>query len=161
MHLQIHENRQIKTCHYFNNENFCPFAELGCKFLHIIATKCKYDELCSKSMCAFQHSKIVYSTMTNDVNLEVLDGKSESVFTETEETGDELNFTVNDIEDRDVTLNFHTSTPTKMIDSERCEECENASQCADCIVKYMTKGHISSEDISPLLARRHVHFSHV
>ena len=90
--------------------------------------------------------------MANDVNLEVFDEKSESAFTETEETGDELNFTVDDIEDRDVTLNFHTSTPTKMIDSERCEECENASQCADCIVKYMTKGHISSEDISPLLA---------
>ena len=47
MHLQIHLDRNIKTCHYFNNEKICPFIELGCKFLHITAVKCKYDKFCT------------------------------------------------------------------------------------------------------------------
>ena len=30
----MHSRQKSQTCHYFRNNIFCPFEELGCKFLH-------------------------------------------------------------------------------------------------------------------------------
>ena len=36
-HMRLHEESNIKTCHYFNNDKNCPYEEIGCKFLHNVA----------------------------------------------------------------------------------------------------------------------------
>ena len=33
-HTKMHSDVKIGTCRYFRNNVFCPFEELGCKFLH-------------------------------------------------------------------------------------------------------------------------------
>ena len=30
----MHSDKKVRHCHYFRNNIFCPFEELGCKFLH-------------------------------------------------------------------------------------------------------------------------------
>ena len=55
-HEEIHTNKVTKKCHYYNNDRFCPFEKLGCKFLHEISEKCKFDRICSKPLCSYKHS---------------------------------------------------------------------------------------------------------
>ena len=45
-----------KFCHFFNNGKNCPFEEIGCKFQHTSANKCRYDRKCTIKLCQFQHS---------------------------------------------------------------------------------------------------------
>ena len=54
-HVVSHD-KNAKFCHFFNNGKKCPFEEIGCKFKHILANKCKYDGNCYIKLCQFQHS---------------------------------------------------------------------------------------------------------
>ena len=45
-----------KFCHFFNNGKNCPFEEIGCKFQHTSANRCRYDRKCTIKLCQFQHS---------------------------------------------------------------------------------------------------------
>ena len=56
-HQELHTNKMIRFCHYFNNKKECPFEELGCMFLHQNSELCKYDQVCSKQLCSYKHSK--------------------------------------------------------------------------------------------------------
>ena len=51
----MHKREVTKHCHYYNNDKICPFEELGCMFLHKTSETCKYDQECSKVLCAFKH----------------------------------------------------------------------------------------------------------
>ena len=55
-HQEIHKDKNIKRCHYFNNQKDCPFEEIGCMFQHTYSGICRYGEKCKKIMCSFQHS---------------------------------------------------------------------------------------------------------
>ena len=52
-HIKGHS--ETRTCHYFNNNEECPFTKVGCKFLHKTAVKCKYAEYCTRTKCQFRH----------------------------------------------------------------------------------------------------------
>ena len=54
-HIKSHGKEIRRHCHYFNSNKKCPFEELGCKFLHIVSSECKYGNLCRSHMCQFKH----------------------------------------------------------------------------------------------------------
>ena len=54
-HNETHTKEQIRTCHYFNNNSECPFSEIGCKFLHVKSSKCKYGGQCKAKLCQYSH----------------------------------------------------------------------------------------------------------
>ena len=37
-HMKMHSEKDLCHCYYFRNNHKCPFAEIGCKFLHKEAT---------------------------------------------------------------------------------------------------------------------------
>ena len=49
-HVSIHTEKDglLKFCHYFNNDKTCPYANIGCMFLHKNAPTCHFKENCSK-----------------------------------------------------------------------------------------------------------------
>ena len=55
-HQEIHKEPNTKRCHYYNNQKYCPFEEIGCMFEHSYSGICKYGNRCKKRMCSFQHS---------------------------------------------------------------------------------------------------------
>ena len=153
MHIRIHSNKPPRHCHYFNNGKICPFEELGCKFLHVLSTKCKFDKLCHKTMCSYKHSE-EGTTVTDHEHSdekEVVENSNESELG----NSDELTMVTSEEEISDIPIDigdevmdktdeipsFCTSTPKDH--SPRCEECLDRSQCADCIVKHMFKMHVS------------------
>ena len=54
-HMEGHAETK-KYCHYFNNKDFCPYEEIGCKFKHEESGKCKFDKTCRYKLCQFKHS---------------------------------------------------------------------------------------------------------
>ena len=56
-HKTLHTGEVTRKCHYFNNNKKCPFEDLGCMFIHRESEKCKFDEMCSKKLCSYKHSK--------------------------------------------------------------------------------------------------------
>ena len=46
-HMNMHKQSNLRTCHFYNNNNKFPFQENGCKFAHINAEKCKQSSNCS------------------------------------------------------------------------------------------------------------------
>ena len=54
-HIDDHQDTKQRTCHYFNNNVECPYAKVGCKFLHKEAAQCKYNKLCSRLKCQYKH----------------------------------------------------------------------------------------------------------
>jgi hypothetical protein len=53
-HMKQHELTNVKYCHFFNNNKFCRFQELGCMFKHDHAPRCK-REVCRSKMFQFKH----------------------------------------------------------------------------------------------------------
>ena len=54
-HMAMHEEVEIRKCHYFNNGKVCPFQKVGCKFLHEKADFCEFKENCGREKCQYQH----------------------------------------------------------------------------------------------------------
>ena len=54
-HMNVHQNPNIKPCHYFNNNKACPFEPIGCKFKHVEAIQCKNKTTCKNKLCPLQH----------------------------------------------------------------------------------------------------------
>ena len=54
-HIETHNEEKIRTCYYYNNKSECPFSEMGCKFLHVRAGKCKYGSDCKTKLCQYSH----------------------------------------------------------------------------------------------------------
>ena len=55
-HIQSHDKAR-NYCHYFNNNKYCPFEEIGCKFRHEDSSRCKYGKCCQNRLCQFKHEK--------------------------------------------------------------------------------------------------------
>ena len=106
-HIVGHDSPS-KFCHYFNNNEECPYEKNGCMFSHSESPHCKYKELGSNQLCQFKH----------DVSLECSYSENHT----------NVDNTTNE--------NFVTSTPKKRKHS--CDECENKSQCIDCFVNQET-----------------------
>ena len=117
-HVKIHTQKFVQYCHYYNNDKFCPYEELDCKFLHQVDNDCKFGKKCNKEMCPKRHSE-----------------------EEQENNGDKETDTAqeyisdNDEDNETVSMNesFVTSTPQKI--KYKCKECENQHQCTDCYVR--------------------------
>ena len=54
-HQQIHNNKNIRKCHYFNNQKTCPYEQIGCMFEHSAAGECKNGDICKVRLCSFEH----------------------------------------------------------------------------------------------------------
>ena len=54
-HMTLHEEGNIRKCHYFNNSKTCPFQKIGCKFLHEKAEFCQFKDNCGRDKCQYQH----------------------------------------------------------------------------------------------------------
>ena len=54
-HTQGHRETR-KYCHYYNNDKYCPYDEIGCKYKHEDSNKCKFDKSCRFKLCQFKHS---------------------------------------------------------------------------------------------------------
>ena len=54
-HKASHADKNQRKCHFFNNDEHCPFADIGCKFAHVLSDLCLFKENCVKKMCSFRH----------------------------------------------------------------------------------------------------------
>ena len=54
-HRKAHDMSNSKFCHYFNNQKYCPFEEIGCMYTHAKSKACRFGNICTKKLCQFQH----------------------------------------------------------------------------------------------------------
>ena len=57
-HIEGHNNKSQKYCHYFNNSKSFPFEEIGCKFPDLNAEKCIFGRKCKYKICQFKHQNV-------------------------------------------------------------------------------------------------------
>ena len=98
----------IKPCHYYNNEKLCPYDELGCKFLHSVADKCKFGQKCKRRLCPNRYEK--RGNLGSDIDSTIDNAENGEIF-ETETDFDTI----------------MTSTPKRR--TFNCEECIDGLQC--------------------------------
>ena len=55
LHMKVHQNLQIRKCHFFNNGLTCPFQKDGCKFAHVISNNCRFGNSCQRTKCQYRH----------------------------------------------------------------------------------------------------------
>ena len=117
--MKIQTQEFVKFCHYYNNDKFCPFEELGCNFLHKVAQNCGLGKKCKIWLCPRQHLE---KEMDNVIDTD------EKQFKHGEEQ-----FSVNDehVNEKECD-SFVTSTPRK--ENYQCQECVNQTKCTDCLV---------------------------
>ena len=53
-HKKIAHGTSKIYCHFFNNNEECPFEE-NCIFLHEDSEQCKYGEQCDRMNCMYKH----------------------------------------------------------------------------------------------------------
>ena len=46
---------KTKFCHFFNNGGNCPYEEHGCMFNHSVSPLCRFQDVCSNSLCQYRH----------------------------------------------------------------------------------------------------------
>ena len=51
----MHENKNMKKCHYYNNLKACPYEDIGCKFEHKVSEQCYFQKQCRNKLCQFRH----------------------------------------------------------------------------------------------------------
>ena len=121
-HMRVHTDISIKHCHYFNNGKACPFYEIGCKFLHVLADTCKTGEECKRRLCPYRHDKSNPETVIDD------------------EMYSEASVHLNSTAAND---SFATSTPLK----ENCGECSDKANCTYCFVlQYSRRKRVHFSD---------------
>jgi hypothetical protein len=94
-HQEIHTNKNIRKCHYFNNQKCCPFEVIGCMFDHSLSAECKYGEKCKKKLCSFQHKK-------NEVPVNKMEGHFDEIDKPFETSSDGEKKDVDEIVDENV-----------------------------------------------------------
>ena len=76
-HIQGHEQRNVKFCHYYNNNKVCKFEEIsGCMFKHENAPVCKNLKNCRIKKCQFSHNLI--NDKEADSSLETVDNLTDT-----------------------------------------------------------------------------------
>ena len=71
-HQDIHNNQNIRKCHYYNNNKKCPFEAIGCMFEHSFSGKCQHGERCNKNLCTFQHETCIDSEHVKEENIKII-----------------------------------------------------------------------------------------
>ena len=73
-HVKQHEMTSIRFCHFFNNDKFCKYEELGCMFKHNDAPVCNNSTWCRAKMCQFKHA-INAETSREQLNQNILEAE--------------------------------------------------------------------------------------
>ena len=73
--MKYHDSPKSKIyCHYFNNDQHCPFEKFVCKFLHEDSGNCRYMKKCKRNMCQFKHGpKSHEAPMDKHQDMEAMD----------------------------------------------------------------------------------------
>ena len=64
-HIKGHGEIDRKFCHFFNNEQNCPYEVNGCKVKHEAAGMCKLLMDCTTYLCQFTHKKDASENVDN------------------------------------------------------------------------------------------------
>jgi DNA mismatch repair ATPase MutS len=48
--------KNLKHCHYFNNNLICPYEENGCMYIHKVSPVCIFNSKCANKKCPFRHT---------------------------------------------------------------------------------------------------------
>ena len=141
-HIQvIHENVKL-FCHYFNNDQTCPFND-DCVFLHEESGDCKYGESCEREFCMFQHKENNDSSYDDEEESENGDGDEESENENEEENVD--NEEVNECDQTFVNPSLVRTQEQNKV--SRIEVEEQPIQCELCIFKTPNKGRMQKHSI--------------
>ena len=122
--MRMHAQVNVKICTYFKNKEFCPFHDLGCKFLHesFIQVENQYSQV-----------KDISENVDKEEDLSQTVDKSEDI-AEDDDIGDkdifDHNGHENEYEDEAAQKCFLTSTPLKK-KLLTCAECPDSTQCID------------------------------
>ena len=76
-HKKIAHGTSKMYCHFFNNNEECPFEE-NCIFLHEDSEQCKYGEQCDGINCMYKHKVDVDNDDDNSEDEEVKDDLDEN-----------------------------------------------------------------------------------
>ena len=113
-HIKQHEMTSFKYCHFFNNNKFCQFEELGCMFNHDHAPMCTSGKFCRSKRCQFKHEV----TVTVDDELDANNVINEN---EVEPT--------DDMECEECTFNTDESVYHKNDIIQECSQCDFETKC--------------------------------
>ena len=94
-HMKLHRFK-VNFCHYYNNEESCPFDEFGCKFRHEESQKCFNFSTCKRKLCQYRHSKPVDDQRTDNIN--TIESQTETTAKITEDNQSKPNINCDDIE---------------------------------------------------------------
>lgn len=111
-HMSSH-SMKTKFCHYYNNDQVCPFESSGCMYAHVPSPQCHFQEKCFKVLCQFTHK-----------NKKVIQGDVEDNY-EMKDNGESNNIHRKDTDEskQDACVICRVRIP----DSQKqfkCEECE-------------------------------------
>ena len=87
-HMQGHANKDIKYCHFFNNQKTCPFEKIGCMFLHQHADICIFGVKCKNKLCQFKHIDNIDNSIEENVHDDLDDKFDQLTYMEKLETKD-------------------------------------------------------------------------
>ena len=83
-HRSQHDLTSVRFCHYFNNNKFCSFYELGCMFKHEHAPICKNGMSCRTKLCQFTHQVVMEThseeSSENEIDTEVRETEEPIVY---------------------------------------------------------------------------------
>ena len=152
-HKALHGNSEIKCCHYFNNKKPCPYDVIGCKFRHVEAARCTFQEKCIRKLCPYKHDNtdaLNKDTKEHLENIQTLDmdDPCEQILSAAEESNEEEELLSDSFidkimasrenkeegseEDNDDILD--TSAPIKYYPN--CKKySKNVDDCVECIIK--------------------------
>lgn len=54
-HEEAHNRKDVKFCHYYNNDKHCPYEDIGCMFKHATSEMCRFGSRCQNILCQFRH----------------------------------------------------------------------------------------------------------
>ena len=161
-HVRQHGMTSFRYCHFFNNNKFCKYEELGCMFRHNEAPVCPKNTVCRSKLCQFKHITVSENFITNMTSLELgniellriytcnkcdFKAKTEAVLNNhaasSHEMPDEKNNDEDDnfVEQKDVecvecTFNCCISIVHTFDITRKCPECDFQTKCEDAWDKH-------------------------
>jgi hypothetical protein len=149
-HKTIHENINIKFCHYFNNSKLCPFEEIGCMFLHAKSQLCRFKQSCKNDLCQFQHAHDVIGKTMSGHSADQTDDAENSRTDKTTTVANDTNDSSNDLEavkisngrnvDENVDNEFDSDLESEEGEDLECEDCGKVSDNFDLYIEHRGMG---------------------
>jgi Ran GTPase-activating protein (RanGAP) involved in mRNA processing and transport len=136
-HLAGHKTSE-RFCHFFNNEKDCPYAEIGCMFIHTESPNCMYQDKCLNPMCQYRHNKIL-----DDKNKTINEvGDNDDQNDSSDKVGDDKNKTIDEVTDNEeqndnVENDYEEKSSENEEDDDRaCEICDKMFKTIPELVKH-------------------------